>query len=186
MNKRKFVVILLMIFFIISNTFGEDKWQKGKKYSEICSPSDSMIYKIHNGYHRKDNYYLFRGRKYYSLYPLLNNIKESDPAIPNSLISAYKINRNASFVFSLIAAVSFGSFIGSIYWGLGMEAVSGVRDSSSERWFAYSFLSLIGSVGIGLVCEGKKSGLANDISDHYNGYISGLNKNIGLKLNYKF
>ena len=181
MNKKKFVVILLMILFIISNTFGEDKWKKGKKYSEICSPSDSIIYRIYNGF-QKDNYYLFRGRKYYSLYPLLNNIKESDPEISNSLISAYKINQYALSTFSLINVLSFGVFIASTAWCFASFDVNG----TTYPYIAYSFLSIIGSAGMILVCNGIESGLANGIRDNYNSNIGSFNKSIGLRLNYQF
>ena len=185
MNKRKFVVILLMIFFIISNTFGEDKWQKSKKYSDICLPSDSMIYKIE--YRNKVlGHFLYKGKKYYSLYPLLNNIKESDPEISNSLISAYKINQYALSTFNTIGLVSYLSFIGSITLGFCMWVMSGVINSSVKYWFACSCLSLISSVGIGIVYGRRKDKMANDIRDHYNNYISENNKSIGLRLNYQF
>ena len=85
------VFLVIVISFYSAKLYGKDKWQEGKKFTELFSPNDSLIYKVNNE-SEKVNYYLFKGKKYYSFYPLLNMIKESDPAIPNSLISAYKTN----------------------------------------------------------------------------------------------
>lgn len=180
-NSILLTLVFISIWFLSINLNGEDKWQKGKKYSDLYSPKDSMIYRIYNGF-QKDNYYLYRGEKYYSLYPLLNTIKESDPEISTFHISAYKINEYALSAFSLINILSYGVFIASTAWCFVSFDVNG----KTYPYIGYSFLSIIGSAGMILVCKGIESGLANGIRDNYNSNIGSFNKSIGLELNYKF
>ncbi len=98
--KLSFIFAVISICFLSINLFGEDKWQKGKKYSDLFSPTDSTIYKEHGGQWKNPSLnlnvggycYLYRGRSYGALYPLLNNITKADKELPSDLVTMYRIN----------------------------------------------------------------------------------------------
>ena len=171
-----FLLSVVIVCFSSMNAIGAELKQ------EMNTTEQDKI--IHVKHVLLSNYYIFEGRRYYSLYPLLNTIEKYDTHVSRSLINACKVNHNISLVSGALAIGSGATFF--------MYFLDYIANAMSQP---YPTFNRVGGVagGIAVVSSGVSlislityQSMEIGLIEEYNNYIKKEDKNIGLKFSYHF